>query len=91
MTHGHTSRHAEKGQLGLCRAGSGADGAQVLQEALDASLGLAVSLTPSRVPFYPLLGEGSLTKIAYRKKGTVILICLLEDLALSSRTSNLWG
>ena len=28
----------------------------------------------------PLLGEGSPTKIDYRKKGTLILTCLLEDL-----------
>ena len=30
--------------------------------------------------FYPFLGEGSCTKIDYRKKGTLILTCLLEDL-----------
>ena len=32
------------------------------------------------VPFYPFFGEGSLTKIDYRKKGTLILTSLLEDL-----------
>ena len=33
------------------------------------------------VPFYPFLGEGSPTKIDYRKKsGTLILTSLLEDL-----------
>ena len=33
-------------------------------------------------PFYPFLGEGSPTKIGYRKKyGTRIPTCLLEDLA----------
>ena len=32
------------------------------------------------VPFYPFLGEGSRTKIDYRKKGTLILSSLLEDL-----------
>ena len=37
------------------------------------------------VPFYPLLGEGSLTKMDYRKKGTLILTSLLEDLDWS------WG
>ena len=30
------------------------------------------------VPFYPFLGEGSPTKIDYRKKGTLILASLLE-------------
>ena len=33
------------------------------------------------MPFYPLLGEGSPTKIDYSKKGTLILASLLEDLA----------
>ena len=40
-------------------------------------------LTTSRspvVPFYPFLGEGSPTKIDYRKKGALILTSLLEDL-----------
>ena len=32
------------------------------------------------MPFYPSLGEGSPTKIDYRKKGTLILTSLLEDL-----------
>ena len=34
------------------------------------------------VPFYPFLGEGSPTRIEYRKKGTLmyILTSLLEDL-----------
>ena len=32
------------------------------------------------MPFYPFLGEGSPTKIDYRKKGTLILASLLEDL-----------
>ena len=32
------------------------------------------------MPFYPFLGEGSPTKIDYRKKGTLILTSLLEDL-----------
>ena len=32
------------------------------------------------MPFYPLLGKGSPTKIDYRKKGTLILSSLLEDL-----------
>ena len=32
------------------------------------------------MPFYPFLGEGSPTKIDYRKKGTLILTPLLEDL-----------
>ena len=38
-------------------------------------------LGPSVVPFYPFLGEGSPTKIDHRKKGTLILTSLLEDLA----------
>ena len=33
------------------------------------------------VPFHPLLGEGSPTKIDYRKKGALFLTSLLEDLA----------
>ena len=32
------------------------------------------------MPFYHFLGEGSPTKIDYRKKGTLILTSLLEDL-----------
>ena len=32
------------------------------------------------MPCYPFLGEGSPTKIDYRKKGTLILTSLLEDL-----------
>ena len=32
------------------------------------------------MPFYPFLGEGSLTKVDYRKTGTLILTSLLEDL-----------
>ena len=37
-------------------------------------------LGPPVVPFYPFLGEGSPAKIDYRKKGTLILTSLLEDL-----------
>ena len=37
-------------------------------------------LDPSAVPFYPFLGEGSLTKIDYRTKGTLLPTALLEDL-----------
>ena len=33
------------------------------------------------MPLYPLLGEGSPTKIDYRKKGTLILTSPVEDLA----------
>ena len=33
------------------------------------------------VPFCPFWGEGSPTKIDYRKKGTLILTSLLQDLA----------
>ena len=32
------------------------------------------------MPIYPFLGEGSPTKIDYRKKGTLMLTFLLEDL-----------
>ena len=40
-----------------------------------------VGLGPPVVPFYPLLlGEGSPTKMDYRKKGTLILSSVLEDL-----------
>ena len=38
-------------------------------------------LGPSVVPFCPLLGEGTPTKIDYRKKGILVLASLLEDLA----------
>ena len=34
------------------------------------------------MPFYPFFGEGSPTKIDYRKKGTLILTSLLEDLVV---------
>ena len=34
------------------------------------------------MPFYPFLGEGSPTKIDYRKRGTLILTSLLEDLVV---------
>ena len=37
-------------------------------------------LGPPVVPFPPSLGEGSPTKTDYRKKGTLILTSLLEDL-----------
>ena len=33
------------------------------------------------MPFYSFLGEGSPTKIDYRKKGTLSLTFLLQDLA----------
>ena len=41
-----------------------------------------LALGPPVVPFYPFLGEGSPTKIDYRKKRvhTLILTSLLEDL-----------
>ena len=32
------------------------------------------------MPFYPFLGEGSPTKIDYRKQGTLILTSIVEDL-----------
>ena len=35
---------------------------------------------PARCPFTLFLGEGSPTKIEYRKRGTLILTSLLEDL-----------
>ena len=40
--------------------------------------------SPSRSPsaLFPFLGEGSPTKLDYKKKGTLILTSLLEDLAL---------
>ena len=38
------------------------------------------SLGPPVVPFCRFLGEGSPTKIDGRKKGTLILTSLLEDL-----------
>ena len=42
-------------------------------------------LGPPVVPFYPFFGEGSPTKIDYRKKGSLILSSLLEDLATVAR------
>ena len=39
-------------------------------------------LGPPVVPFYPFFGEGVSTKIDYRKKGTLILTSLLDDLAV---------
>ena len=38
--------------------------------------------SPCQVPFFTvsLLGKGSPTKIEYRRKGTLILTSLLEDL-----------
>ena len=40
-----------------------------------------LQLGPPVVPFYTFLGEGSPTKIDYRRKGTLVLASLLEDLA----------
>ena len=34
------------------------------------------------VPFYPFLGEGSPTKVDYRKKGTLIVTSLLAELGV---------
>ena len=45
-------------------------------------------LGPPVVPFYPFLGEGSPTKIDYRKEGTLILTSLLEDLAANALHAN---
>ena len=39
-----------------------------------------VHLDPPVVLFYPFLGVGSPTKTDHRKKGTLILTSLLEDL-----------
>ena len=36
-------------------------------------------LGPPVVPFFPFFGEGSLTKIDYRKKGTLILTSPLHN------------
>ena len=46
---------------------------------------LRLNLGPPVVPFYPFWGEGSPTKIDYRKKGTLILSSLVEDLV------SFWG
>ena len=40
------------------------------------------SLGPPVVPVDPLLGEGSSTKIDYRKKGALILTSPLKNLAV---------
>ena len=34
------------------------------------------------MPFYPFFGEGSPTKIDYKKMGTLILASLLEELVI---------
>ena len=44
-------------------------------------------LGPPVVPFKPFLVEGSPTQIDYRKKGTLILTSLLEDLASNDTPS----
>ena len=44
--------------------------------------GFAGHLGSPVVPFGPFLGEGSPIKIDYRKKGTLILTFLLEDLVM---------
>ena len=46
-------------------------------------------LGPPVVPFYPFLREGSPTKIDYRKKGTLMLTSLLEDL-VKGKPSSFW-
>ena len=43
--------------------------------------GCVLYYVPPVVPFCPSLGEGSPSKIDYRKKGTLILTSLLEDKA----------
>ena len=45
------------------------------------------------MPFYTFLEEGSPTKIDYRKKGTLVLTSLLEDLddQLAAECINLFG
>ena len=42
------------------------------------------------VPFSPFLGEGSPTKIDYRKVGTLIPTSLLEDLVVDGRSKRLF-
>ena len=42
------------------------------------------------MPFYPILGEGSPTKIDYRQMGTLILTFLLEDLVFQPRHESAW-
>ena len=44
-------------------------------------MGFISLLGPPVVPFYPFFGGRGPTKIDYRKKGTLILASLLEDLA----------
>ena len=48
----------------------------------------------TKVPFYPLLGDGSPTKLDYGKKGTLILTSLLEDVGnspLGFREPSFWN
>ena len=54
-----------------------------LEESAGTRLGESTqSRSPCSAHSHPLLGEGSPTKIDYRKKGTLILTSLLEDLAV---------
>ena len=47
-------------------------------------------MSPSSAPLpFQCLGEGSPTKIDYRKKGSLILTSLLEDLVTVHRSTNL--
>ena len=44
---------------------------------------MVVSSRPPSSALLPFVGEGSPTKIDYRKKGTLILTSLLEDLVVN--------
>ena len=57
---------------------------------LDSSLALDHGLGPPVVPFNPFLGEGSPTKIDCKKKGTLILTSLLEDVD-GGGGNKMWG
>ena len=76
----HAVRWQEARRFGLeLRWGLGARGLGFSLERSKTGRWL-VTLGPP-VPFYPFLGEGSPTKIDYRKKDTLILTSRLDDLA----------
>ena len=74
----HEQLHAK---LGDAERALGAEQNARVEEQHRASVSMEeMWLGPPVVPFCPFLEEGSPIKIDYRKKGTVILTSLLEDL-----------
>ena len=73
---------AKRGRRCLGKARSEVDGVYgfVVCVLGEPSVLVGFRLGPPLLPFYPFVGEGSPTKIDYRKKGTLMLTSLLEDL-----------